>query len=136
MHVNDRVAKPAAEDAAQAAGARGARAAAAWLGRLIRAHRPFVIVLAVAVALRVVVMLGYPPAMFFNDSYNYMTDAVTKTPDIVRSNGYPFFLYALLPFHSLALVTGLQAVMGLATGTLDESAYGTWLRANAKRRAR
>jgi death-on-curing protein len=29
-----------------------------------------------------------------------------------------------------------QAVMGLATGTLDESAYGTWLRANAKRRAR
>ena len=117
MHVNDRVAQPAAEDAAQAAGARGARAAAAWLGRLIRAHRPFVIVLAVAVALRVVVMLGYPPAMFFNDSYNYMTDAVTKTPDIVRSNGYPFFLYALLPFHSLALVTGLQAVMGLAMGT-------------------
>ncbi|HEY2314026.1 MAG TPA: hypothetical protein VGH96_10465, partial [Streptosporangiaceae bacterium] len=114
MHVNDRVAQPEAEDAAQqAAGARGARAAA-WLGRLIRAHRPFVIVLAVAAALRVVVMLGYPPAMFFNDSYNYMTDAVTKTPDIVRSNGYPFFLYALLPFHSLALVTGLQAVMGLA----------------------
>ena len=55
--------------------------------------------------------------MFFNDSYNYMTNAVTKTPDIVRSNGYPFFLYALLPFHSLALVTGLQAVMGLAMGT-------------------
>ena len=117
MHVNDRVAQPEAEDAAQQpAGARGARAAA-WLGQLIRAHRPFVIVLAVAVALRVVVMLGYPPAMFFNDSYNYMTDAVTKTPDIVRSNGYPFFLYALLPFHSLALVTGLQAVMGLAMGT-------------------
>ncbi len=117
MHVNDRVAQPVTEDAAQrAAGARCARAAA-WLGRLIRANRPFVIVLAVAVALRVVVMLGYPPAMFFNDSYNYMTDAVTKTPDIVRSNGYPFFLYALLPFHSLALVTGLQAVMGLAMGT-------------------
>jgi hypothetical protein len=117
MHVNDRVAQPVTEDAAhQAAGARGARAAA-WLGRLIRANRPFVIVLALAVALRVVVMLGYPPAMFFNDSYNYMTDAVTKTPDIVRSNGYPFFLYALLPFHSLAVVTGLQAVMGLAMGT-------------------
>src|SRR5580704_7710679 len=117
MHVNDRVAQPETEDAAQqAAGARGARAAA-WLGRLIRAHRLFVIVLAIAVALRVVVMLGYPPAMFFNDSYNYMTDAITKTPDIVRSNGYPFFLYALLPFHSLALITGLQAVMGLAMGT-------------------
>ena len=117
MHVNDRVAQPETDDAAQqGAGARGARAAA-WLVRLIRANRPFVIVLAVAAALRVVVMLGYPPAMFFNDSYNYMTDAVTKTPDIVRSNGYPLFLYALLPFHSLALVTGLQAVMGLAMGT-------------------
>src|SRR5579863_8981550 len=117
MHVNDRVAQPESEDAAQqAAGARGARAAAAWLGRLIRAHRPFVIVLAVAVALRVVVMLGYPPAMFFNDSYNYMTDAVTKTPDMVRSDGYPLFLYLLLPFHSLNVVTGLQALMGLAMG--------------------
>jgi len=117
MHVNDRVAQPETGDAAQqAAGARGTRAAA-WLVRLIRANRPFAIVLAVAALLRVVVMLGYPPAMFFNDSYNYMTDAVTKTPDIVRSNGYPFFLYALLPFHSLALVAGLQAVMGLAMGT-------------------
>jgi hypothetical protein len=116
MHVNGRVAQPVADDVArQSAGARSTRAAAS-LGRLIRAHRPFVIVLAVAVALRVVVMLGYPPAMFFNDSYNYMTDAVTKTPDVVRSNGYPLFLWALLPLHSLALVTGLQAVMGLAIG--------------------
>jgi hypothetical protein len=113
MHVNDRVAQPETEDAARQA---AASRAAARLGRLIRAHRPFVIVLAVAVVLRIVVMLGYPPAMFFNDSYNYMTDAVAKTPDVVRSNGYPLFLYALLPFHSLALVTGLQAVMGLAMG--------------------
>ena len=116
MHVNDRVAQPVTDNAAQrTARARGARAAA-WLGRLVRAHRPFAITAAVAAALRVVVMLGYPPAMFFNDSYNYMTDAVTNTPDVVRSNGYPFFLEALLPFHSLALVTGLQAVMGLAMG--------------------
>lgn len=109
MAVNDRVAEPVTEGTEQAS-------PAARLGRLIRAHRPFVIVAAVAAALRVVVMLGYPPAMFFNDSYNYMTDAVTMSPDIVRSNGYPLFLYALLPFHSLALVTALQAVMGLAMG--------------------
>jgi len=85
-------------------------------GRLIRDHRPFAVVLAVAAVLRVVVMLGYPPAMFFNDSYNYMTDAVTRMPDLVRSSGYPLFLAVLLPFHSLALVTALQAVMGLAMG--------------------
>lgn len=29
-----------------------------------------------------------------------------------------------------------QAVMALAAGTLDEAAYGAWLRANTKRRAR
>jgi hypothetical protein len=89
------------------------------LGRLReigRNHRPFGIVLIAATLLRLVVMLGYPPAMFFNDSYNYMTDAVSKYPDMVRSNGYPFFLYLLLPFHSLNVVTGLQALMGLAMG--------------------
>src|SRR5215469_5282160 len=116
MHVNDRVAKPVTDDAAQpAGGARGARAGA-WLGRLIHGNRPFLGVLAAAAVVRLIVMLGYPPAMFFNDSYNYMTDAVTKTPDIVRSSGYPLFLWVLLPFHSLALVTALQAIMGLAMG--------------------
>lgn len=123
MHVNDRVAKPAAgtQPAAEGAERTGLPAGARLgrlgpAGRLIRAHRPFAVVLGAAVLLRVVVMLGYPPAMFFNDSYNYMTDAVTKSLDIVRSSGYPLFLYVLLPFHSLALVTALQAVMGLAMG--------------------
>ena len=61
-------------------------------------------------------MLGYPPAMFFNDSYNYITDAFTMQPDVVRANGYPFFLRVLLRFHSLALVTGMQALLGLGMG--------------------
>ena len=113
MHVNDRVAEPVTDDRGPAS---QRASAAARLRRLIRAHRPFAVVLAVAAALRVVVMLGYPPAMFFNDSYNYMTDAVTRSPDIVRADGYPLFLYVLLPFHSLVLITGLQAVMGLAMG--------------------
>jgi hypothetical protein len=113
MHVNDRVAEPVTDDTDPA---RPAASPAARLRRLVRAHRPFLAVLAVAAALRVVVMLGYPSAMFFNDSYNYMTDAVTRSPDIVRSDGYPLFLYVLLPFHSLMLITGLQAVMGLAMG--------------------
>ncbi|HEX3965786.1 MAG TPA: hypothetical protein VHZ03_55620 [Trebonia sp.] len=89
-----------------------------WLrsSGVVRANRTFSIILLAAALLRLIVMLGYPPAMFFNDSYNYMTDAVTKSPDMVRSDGYPLFLYALLPFHSLNVVTGLQALMGLAMG--------------------
>jgi hypothetical protein len=112
MHVNDRVAQPVTQDAEPRPGTR----TAAGMARLIRAHRPFMVVLALAVLVRVVVMLGYPPAMFFNDSYNYMTDAVTRAPDIVRASGYPLFLAVLLPFHSLSLITALQAVMGLAMG--------------------
>ena len=90
-----------------------------WLrsSGVVRANRTFSIILLAAALLRLIVMLGYPPAMFFNDSYNYMTDAVTRTPDMVRSDGYPLFLYVLLPFHSLNVVTGLQALMGLAMGT-------------------
>jgi hypothetical protein len=91
-------------------------APARWAGRLIVAHRWFAIVLALATAIRVVVMLGYPPILWFNDSYNYVTDAATKTPDVVRSNGYPLLLYVLLPFHSLTLLAALQALMGLAMG--------------------
>ena len=87
------------------------------LSGVVRANRTFSIILLAAALLRLIVMLGYPPAMFFNDSYNYMVDAVTKTPDAVRSDGYPLFLYVLLPFHSLNVVTGLQALMGLAMGT-------------------
>jgi hypothetical protein len=86
------------------------------LSGVVRANRTFSIILLAAALLRLIVMLGYPPAMFFNDSYNYMTDAVTKAPDVVRSDGYPLFLSVLLPFHSLNVVTGLQALMGLAMG--------------------
>jgi hypothetical protein len=89
---------------------------ARWAGRLIARHRVFTVVLLLAAALRAVVILGYPPIFWFNDSYNYVIDAVTRTPDVVRSNGYPFFLQAIEPFHSLLLLATLQAMMGLAMG--------------------
>ncbi len=89
---------------------------ARWLGRLVAGHRAFAVVLLVAAALRAMVIAGWPPIFWFNDSYNYVIDAVTRKPDVVRSNGYPFFLQAIEPFHSLLLLAGLQAMMGLAMG--------------------
>jgi hypothetical protein len=86
------------------------------LRRVASEHWPFGVVLGVAAVLRIVVMLGYPPAMYFNDSYNYLTDAVYRSADIVRPDGYPLFLFVLEPFGSAALITALQAVMGLAMG--------------------
>jgi hypothetical protein len=132
MPLNDPIAQPETADAGPvtegapaadarreiADGGRPGRWRGLWLraSGVVRAHRAFTVVVIVAALLRLVVMLGYPPAMFFNDSYNYMTDAVTKTPDTVRSDGYPLFLYLLLPFHNLNVVTALQALMGLAIG--------------------
>ena len=87
--------------------------------RLIRpavAHWPFGLVVVAAVAVRIVVILGYPPILWFSDSYNYLYDAVTNTPDQVRPNGYPFFLQLLRPLHSYSPIALLQAAMGVLMG--------------------
>jgi hypothetical protein len=84
--------------------------------RLTRDHWPFGLAVAGAVAVRLTVLLGYPPIMWFNDSYYYLNDAVRHTPDNIRPSGYPFFLDLLEPLHSLTLVSVLQALMGMAMG--------------------
>jgi hypothetical protein len=80
------------------------------------AHWPFGLVVVAAVVVRVVVVLGYPPVLWFSDSYNYLYDAVTHIPDQVRPNGYPFFLQLLLPLHSDDAIGLVQAAMGVAIG--------------------
>ena len=89
------------------------------LARLARPafkHWQFTIVVLAAIVMRVIVMLGYRPILWFNDSYNYIQDAITHVPDEVRPNGYPFFLDLLLPLHSLYPVALLQAAMGVGLG--------------------
>jgi hypothetical protein len=75
-------------------------------------------VLTAAAVLRAVVMLGYPPVMWFNDSYRYVSDAVHLATSPSRPSGYPFFLRLLMPFHSFTLVAALQHLIGLAMGAL------------------
>jgi hypothetical protein len=85
----------------------------------IRRHWQFSLVLLVAALLRVVVIAAYPPIMWFNDSFNYFSDAVTHVPDPIRANGYPFFLDVfLMPFHSIYPVAILQAAFGMGMGIL------------------
>ncbi len=93
-----------------------------WLAtavRVPRQHRLFCAVLAVAAIVRVIVMLGYPPALWFSDSLAYISVALNGRhgPFEVRPVGYSFFLWTLRPFHAIALVTALQHAMGMATGT-------------------
>jgi hypothetical protein len=85
----------------------------------IRRNWQFSLILLAATLLRVVIMVAYPPIMWFNDSYNYFSDAVTHIPDTIRPNGYPFFLSViLLPFHSVYPIAVVQAGLGLAMGIL------------------
>jgi len=89
------------------------------LARLVRpavTHWQFALVALVAILVRIVVILGYPPILWFNDSYNYVYDAVRHVPDEVRPNGYPFFLDLLLPLRSAYPLALLQAAMGIVMG--------------------
>jgi len=63
-------------------------------------------------------VLGYPGALWFSDSFIYLGVALHPEPDPARTAGYSLFLRALEPFHSLALVTGLQHMMGLGIAVM------------------
>jgi hypothetical protein len=91
----------------------------AGLGGLIARNPLFSAALALGVLLRVLAMVAFTPAMLIRlDSFIYLTDVHRSAPDPDNPNGYPFLLWLLHPFHSLALVAGLQAVMGLVVAVL------------------
>lgn len=79
-------------------------------GFVLRENRAFVIALVPAVALRLLAVLGYPPALlFWADSFTYLR---TPAPGAFRPAGYSLFVAALGPAQSLALVTAVQHVLG------------------------
>ena len=85
----------------------------------MRRHWPFAVVLGVAALLRGWAAVSYWPALFYSDSFGYLSMAhgpglVTFAP--LRPSGYPLVL-ELLP-DDLGTVTTLQHLAGLATGTL------------------
>ncbi|MFF3437994.1 hypothetical protein [Streptosporangium sp. NPDC002721] len=89
------------------------------LRAFLHRHRLFVAALALAFLLRVVTMLGYGPALWFNDSYEYVSGAVNPDrPSALRPNGYSFLLLLLRPLHSFGLVAFVQHLMGLGVAVL------------------
>ena len=88
-------------------------AARTWSG-----HRLFIIVLTPAVLLRVDAELGYRWQAWFNDSFEYVANTIHFTLDPTRTSGYSIWLKILQPFHSYALITILQHLMGLAVAVM------------------
>jgi hypothetical protein len=95
------------------------RRAVSWLRALAGQNKLFTWALAVGAFLRLLAVLGYPGALWFaGDSYVYLGAALRPQPNLSKSTGYSFFLRALLPFHSLTLVTVVQHLMGLAVAVM------------------
>jgi hypothetical protein len=86
---------------------------------LIRRHRLFAIVLAVAALPRILAMLGYQPAILFRmDSFDYLWGALHPSPNVINPSGYSLFLWVLRPFHSFLLVVILQHLLGMGIGVM------------------
>ncbi|WP_207400586.1 hypothetical protein [Actinomadura roseirufa] len=92
------------------------RAAGLW--EVVRRHPLFAVIIATATLLRLVAMIGYQPAMYFNDSFDYLHVATEPYPNPLRPDGYSFLLLALKPFHSFALLVLVQHLMGLGMGVM------------------
>ncbi|MBA3716816.1 MAG: hypothetical protein H0W87_01125 [Actinobacteria bacterium] len=90
------------------------------LARLARAHKLLLLVVAAAAVLRVLVEIAYWPALTFSDSWQYIQLAYANPVvgfGVDRPSGYPLLIHILsIPGRSLATITIVQHLVGLATG--------------------
>jgi len=78
---------------------------------LLRRHWIFAALLVAAVGLRVITQIAYRPALFYIDSYKYLTGSSGYDPE-----GYRFLLAPILWVGNLAWVPAFQHLIGLAMG--------------------
>jgi hypothetical protein len=103
--------------------------------RALAGNKLFAILMIPAALLRIDAELGYRWQSWFNDSWNYVDTAITLNLDPTRPSGYSLYLWVLKPFHSFALVTVSQHIMGLLVAVmmyaLARHRFGTpkWLAA-------
>lgn len=94
-------------------------ASMARIPALARRHWIFALAATEGLLIRVVVMLGFQPAILFRlDSYDYLRGAVLLSPNVVNVSGYSVFLRLLWPLRSLVVVVALQHLMGLAIAVM------------------
>ncbi|MBX6167793.1 MAG: hypothetical protein IRY84_09165 [Thermobispora bispora] len=86
--------------------------------RSLLRHRIFAVIFILAVIPRVLATVGFTPAVWFDDSFEYVGVAERMQPYAVRPSGYSFLLWMMRPLHSFAVVVAAQHMMGLAMGVM------------------
>lgn len=90
------------------------------LAEWARDNRLFSAALVVAALLRILVAVAYTPALaFYGDSYAYLGAARQPlTLSLWHPSGYPILVWLTSLTHSVAVLTTLQHLLGLATALL------------------
>jgi Glycosyl transferase family 2 len=103
-----------------------------------RTHRPFLVLLALGVLLRVIVMVGYRPAIFYIDSFaSYLLPLPTLDPTGQDPIGYDLYLLGpVLKVANLSTVAAIQHLLGIGMAVggyalLRHKGAGRWLAALA-----
>jgi hypothetical protein len=94
-----------------------------WSRDLLRRHWLIVAVLALAAALRGIVLFAYRPALIFPDSLRYLEFShsfatLHWSPDRVRPSGYSILIIPATGTHLLVLISIVQHLLGLAEGAM------------------
>jgi hypothetical protein len=100
----------------------------------LAAHWPVIVLLVAGATVRVLAMVAYQPALFFNDSWGYIFTAFTGHPvslSYLHPDGYPVLMRLLtVPGRDLMQLAALQHVSGLVVGSL---VYAALIRARVPR---
>ncbi len=106
-----------------------------------REHWQFCALLTIGAAIRTLTMVAYPPALFFSDSWGYLSFAYPRVSVVslpwLRPIGYSLLIKLFaFPFRSMAQLAGVQHVCGLLIGsavyfTLERLRVPRWAAAAA-----
>ena len=102
--------------------------------RVVGRHAPFLVVFLAGAVLRVVTFLAYQPGLAYaQDSFSYLHDAHTGVPNVIRPEGYAFFLRLVEGLTGqFFMVAVAQHAFGLVIGAalyllLYRLGVGRWL---------
>jgi 4-amino-4-deoxy-L-arabinose transferase-like glycosyltransferase len=102
----------------------------AHLAGVLGRHWAAAALLGAGAVVRVLVMVAYPTAFVYTDSFGYVANSFTWAPDLTRQSGYALFLHVMRMVGPVVLVTALQHLAGLA---LAAAVYAMAVRFGAAR---